>query len=50
MSADDLAALNKQVFAFYDQGKYAEAAEIAKRLLALAEKKFGPRTPQCRHD
>jgi hypothetical protein len=35
--ADDLAALNKLVVTLYGQGKYAEATEIAKRLLALVE-------------
>ncbi len=39
---DDLAALNAQVETLYDQGKYAEATGIAKQLLRLAEKKFGP--------
>jgi Tetratricopeptide repeat len=39
---DDLDALNKQVVTLYSQGKYAEATEIAKRSLALAEKKLGP--------
>jgi tetratricopeptide (TPR) repeat protein len=42
---DDLDALNKQVLTLYRQGKYAEATEIAKRSLALAEKKFGPDHP-----
>jgi tetratricopeptide (TPR) repeat protein/CHAT domain-containing protein len=39
---DDLDALNKQFVTLYGQGKYAEAIEVAKRSLALAEKKFGP--------
>ncbi len=39
---DDLDALNKQVESLYAQGKYAEATEIAKRALALTERKFGP--------
>ena len=38
---DDLAALNTQVTELYRAGKYAEAAEIAKRSLAVAEKQFG---------
>jgi CHAT domain-containing protein/tetratricopeptide (TPR) repeat protein len=42
---DDLDALNKQVQTLYSQGKYAEATEIAKRSLALAQKKFAPDHP-----
>jgi CHAT domain-containing protein/tetratricopeptide (TPR) repeat protein len=38
---DDLASLNAQVVKLYGQGKYAEATEIAKQFLALAESKFG---------
>ena len=44
--ADDLDALSKQVEALSDQGNYAEATETAKRLLALAEKKFGSKHPR----
>ena len=40
--ADELAALNAQVVKLYQAGKYAEATEIAKRSLALAEKQLGP--------
>ena len=43
--ADDLDALNKQVETLYSEGKYAEATAVAKRSLALAEKKFGPDHP-----
>ena len=42
---DDLAALNAQVEKLYGEGKYAEATEIAKQSLALAEKKFGTDHP-----
>jgi tetratricopeptide (TPR) repeat protein len=42
---DDLDAHNKQVVTLYRQGNYAEATEITKRLLALAEEKFGPDHP-----
>ena len=38
---DDLAALNAQVVQLYQAGKYAEATEIAKRSLVLAEKQSG---------
>jgi tetratricopeptide (TPR) repeat protein len=40
-SADDLDALNRQVFQLYQAGKYAEAQEIAKRALAVAERRYG---------
>ena len=43
--ADELAALNAQVEKFYSAGKYAEAIEIAKRSLALAERQSGPDHP-----
>ena len=43
--ADELAALNAQVVKLYGLGKYAEAIEIAKRSLALAEKQLGPDHP-----
>ena len=43
--ADELAALNAQVVKLYQAGKYAEATEIAKRSLALAEKQLGPGHP-----
>src|SRR5215470_4151202 len=38
--ADELSGLNKQVEQLYDDGKYSEATEIAKRALALAERQF----------
>ena len=40
-SAEDLAALNKQVGQLYRQGKYGEAIPIAERGLAGAEDRFG---------
>jgi tetratricopeptide (TPR) repeat protein len=43
---DDRDALNKQVAVLYGQGKYAEATEIAKRSLALAEKALGSDHPE----
>ena len=39
---DDLDALNHQALRLRQAGKYAEATEIAKQSLALAERKFGP--------
>ena len=40
--SNDLAALNKKVVKLYQSGKYAKAAALAKRALALAERGFGP--------
>jgi CHAT domain-containing protein/Tfp pilus assembly protein PilF len=40
-SSNEIDALNAQVVKLYQAGKHAEAAEIAKRLLMLAEKQFG---------
>ena len=40
--ANERDALNKQVVQLYQAGKYAEATEVAKRALALAERQFGP--------
>src|SRR6476619_441018 len=42
---DDLAALNQQVVKLYQAGKYAEATDIAKRSLVLAEKQSGSDHP-----
>jgi len=39
--SDDLDALNQQVAALYQSGKYGEAMELSKRALALAESRFG---------
>jgi CHAT domain-containing protein/tetratricopeptide (TPR) repeat protein len=43
---DEFDALNQQVVRLYQAGKYAEATEIAKQLLANKEKKLGPDHPQ----
>ena len=39
---DDAAALNADVMRLYHAGKYPEATEIAKRVLAIYEKALGP--------
>ena len=44
-SADDLAALNKQVVQLYGQGKYNEAAALAEKSLALSERMLGREHP-----
>ena len=44
-ATDDAAALSAQVTTLYRAGKYAEATEIAKRLLAIREKVLGPEHP-----
>ena len=41
----EFGVLKRQVVELYRQGKYAEAAKIAKRASALAEKDFGPDHP-----
>lgn len=43
--AADVAALNKQVVQLYGQGKYKEAATIAEKALALAERVLGRERP-----
>ncbi|MGA7325537.1 MAG: tetratricopeptide repeat protein, partial [Rhodomicrobium sp.] len=43
--ADDIAALNRQAEQLYGQGKYREAAAIAEKALALAERVLGPEHP-----
>lgn len=40
-NASDLAALNKQAFQLHGQGKYKEAAAVAEKALALAERTLG---------
>jgi tetratricopeptide (TPR) repeat protein len=40
--SDDLSALYQQVNQLYQAGKYAEAADVAKRALALAERQSSP--------
>ena len=44
-STDSLDALNKQVVQLFVQGKYKEAAGIAEKALALAERVLGPEHP-----
>jgi len=44
-SAEAVDALNRQTSQLYDQGKYAEATDIAKRALALAEQALIPDHP-----
>ena len=43
--AADVDALNKQVVQLYGQGKYKEAAAIAEKALALAERVLGHEHP-----
>jgi hypothetical protein len=42
---DEVADLNAEVARLYRAGKYAEATEIGKRALAIAEKALGPNHP-----
>jgi hypothetical protein len=42
---DHAADLNAEVARLYRAGKYAEATEIGKRALAIAEKALGPNHP-----
>jgi CHAT domain-containing protein/tetratricopeptide (TPR) repeat protein len=42
---DDLVALNQQAVKLFQAGKYAEATELAKRVLVEAEKRLGPEHP-----
>jgi tetratricopeptide (TPR) repeat protein len=42
---DDLETLSLRVEQLYQAGRYAEATELAKRQLALAERRFGPNNP-----
>jgi tetratricopeptide (TPR) repeat protein len=44
---EDLSALNQQVVRLYQAGKYTEAIGVAQRLLALAERQFGPDHPDA---
>jgi tetratricopeptide (TPR) repeat protein len=43
---DDLDALNRRLGQLHKAGRYAEATAIAKKALALAERKFGPENTQ----
>jgi CHAT domain-containing protein/Tfp pilus assembly protein PilF len=47
--SDDIEILNQQVEQLDQAGKYSEAADIAKRALALAEDRFGPDHPIVAH-
>jgi tetratricopeptide (TPR) repeat protein len=40
--ADDFSKLSRQVGKLYRDRKYAEATDIARRALAMAERQFGP--------
>lgn len=42
---EDVSALNSQVVELFKAGKYPEAIKIAKRLLDITDKKFGPDHP-----
>jgi CHAT domain-containing protein/tetratricopeptide (TPR) repeat protein len=42
---DDLNALDREVLTLFGQGRYAETAVVAKRLIGLAESKVGPEHP-----
>jgi CHAT domain-containing protein/tetratricopeptide (TPR) repeat protein len=44
-SSDEAAALNVEVVRLYKAGKYAEATEKAKQLIAIREKVLGPEHP-----
>ena len=44
-SADELAALNRQVEQLYGQGKYAEAGALAEQVLEASERVLGPEHP-----
>jgi tetratricopeptide (TPR) repeat protein len=44
-SADEIAALNRQVVQLYGQGKYKEAAATAEKALPLAERALGKEHP-----
>ena len=44
--ADDLAALRDQVSQLHGQGRYAEAAPVAERYVALARQKHGEGDPE----
>ncbi|MFZ4807058.1 MAG: tetratricopeptide repeat protein [Hyphomicrobiaceae bacterium] len=45
-SNDDLASLNAQVVTLYRAGQFVEATEVAKRALALAERRHGTDHPE----
>src|SRR5262245_43527293 len=41
----DVAALNAEVLRLHHAGRYPEATEVAKRLLTIYEREFGPKHP-----
>jgi CHAT domain-containing protein/tetratricopeptide (TPR) repeat protein len=43
--ADQLAELTRQFTQLHEQGKYTEAAEVARRSLRITEARFGPQHP-----
>ena len=45
----DPAKLNAEVLRLYQAGKYAQATEIAKRVVAILESRAGAGTPRCGH-
>jgi tetratricopeptide (TPR) repeat protein len=44
-SSDDVGTLNRQIEQLVQAGKYAEAAEVASRVVAMQEKTLGPAHP-----
>ena len=44
-TANDIASLNRQIFQLYGQGKYAEAAALAREALSLTERVLGKEHP-----
>jgi hypothetical protein len=44
-TAEDIAALNRQVLQLYGQGKYSEAAALAEQAMAKVERMLGPEHP-----
>jgi len=44
-SLEEAARLNKKVGQLYSQGRYQEAIPVARRVLAIVEKTFGPDHP-----
>ena len=47
-AADEVAALNKQVKQFYNQGKFAEAIPLAGQYAAAAKARYGETAPNTR--
>ena len=44
-TANDIAFINRKIFQLYGQGKYAEAAALAREALSLAEQVLGKEHP-----